>query len=157
MVGNSDGIGLATTKRLLAAGWDIIGISRSESPIKHSTYYHRVADVGTREYPNMLEELLSEDSFDEASETAEEEISDVDVQSVEFGEFGSTNGGNGKARNIDMLMDVELEVLVELGRKTMLIKDVLKRFLCTQAIEHVPLWLVKLNDGDRVGSLHDTV
>ncbi len=27
-VGNSDGIGLATTKRLLTAGWDITGISR---------------------------------------------------------------------------------------------------------------------------------
>lgn len=33
LVGNSDGIGLAATKRLLAAGWDITGVSRSESPL----------------------------------------------------------------------------------------------------------------------------
>jgi len=38
LVGNSDGIGLATTKRLLAAGWDIVGVSRSESPIGDTAY-----------------------------------------------------------------------------------------------------------------------
>jgi len=54
-------------------------------------------------------------------------LDDVDVQSVEFGNFehGLKSGG-GQSRNIDMLLDVQLEVLVELGRKTMLVKDVLK-------------------------------
>ncbi len=53
---------------------------------------------------------------------------DVDVQQVEFGSFGDQAGvgGNGQPRNINMLLDVDLEVLVELGRKTMLIKEVLK-------------------------------
>ncbi len=53
---------------------------------------------------------------------------DVDVRTVEFGEFDESSGidGNGQPRNISMLLDVDLEVLVELGRKTMLIKEVLK-------------------------------
>jgi NADP-dependent 3-hydroxy acid dehydrogenase YdfG len=38
LVGNSDGIGLATTRRLITAGWDIIGISRSESQIIENCY-----------------------------------------------------------------------------------------------------------------------
>lgn len=63
IIGNSDGIGLAATKRLLAAGWNIIGISRSESPIRDSQYHHRVADVANSKYPNVLEELLLEYSF----------------------------------------------------------------------------------------------
>jgi len=64
LVGNSDGIGLATTKRLLAAGWDIIGISRSESPITNQNYQHRVADVSDNKYPDLLAELLNEGSLD---------------------------------------------------------------------------------------------
>ena len=58
MVGNSDGIGLATTRRLLAAGWNIIGISRSKSPITNTNYHHRVADVSDSKYSELLDELL---------------------------------------------------------------------------------------------------
>ncbi|HSQ74120.1 MAG TPA: SDR family NAD(P)-dependent oxidoreductase, partial [Bacteroidota bacterium] len=58
LVGNSDGIGLATTKRLLAAGWDIIGVSRSESPITNTSYHHRVADVSDTEYSDVMNELV---------------------------------------------------------------------------------------------------
>ena len=50
----------------------------------------------------------------------------VDVSRAEFDSFSSENGENGDPRNIDMLLDVELEVLVELGRKSMKIRDVLK-------------------------------
>ena len=64
MVGNSDGIGLATTRRLLAAGWDIIGISRSESPIVSTTYHHRVADVSNSKYSELIDELVLEGSLD---------------------------------------------------------------------------------------------
>lgn len=63
MVGNSDGIGLATTRRLLADNWDIIGISRSESPIVNTAYHHHVADVSHSKYPELLNELLSEGPF----------------------------------------------------------------------------------------------
>lgn len=50
----------------------------------------------------------------------------VDVSQAEFESFTSENGDAGSPRNINMLMDVELEVLVELGRKSMRIQDVLK-------------------------------
>ena len=56
-VGNSDGIGLATTKRLLAAGWDIVGVSSSESPITNTAYYHKVADVSEGRYTDIMNEL----------------------------------------------------------------------------------------------------
>ena len=64
MIGNSDGIGLAATKRLLNAEWNIFGISRSESPIRHPRYHHRVADVGNSQYSALLDELFLESSFD---------------------------------------------------------------------------------------------
>ncbi len=58
LVGNSDGIGLATTKRLLTAGWNVVGISRSKAPITNTNYDHRVADVSDADYPELLDELL---------------------------------------------------------------------------------------------------
>jgi len=61
LVGNSDGIGLATTKRLLGAGWNVIGISRSESPITDTRYHHRVADVSDPRYSQLLDECVSGD------------------------------------------------------------------------------------------------
>ncbi len=64
MIGNSDGIGLAATKRLLTAEWNIIGISRSESPIRNPKYHHRVVDVSNSKYPELLDELLLGYSFD---------------------------------------------------------------------------------------------
>ena len=64
MIGNSDGIGLAATERLLTAGWTVSGISRSGSSIRNPRYQHRVSDVGNKEYPEVLEELLAEDFFD---------------------------------------------------------------------------------------------
>lgn len=64
LVGNSDGIGLATTKRLLAAGWDIVGISRSESPITNTTYFHKVADVSDDRYTDIMNELVMSGPLD---------------------------------------------------------------------------------------------
>lgn len=60
VVGNSDGIGLATTKRLLSAGWSVIGVSRSESPITDATYRHHVADVSDSRYSELIGGLLLE-------------------------------------------------------------------------------------------------
>lgn len=57
LVGNSDGIGLATTRRLLAAGWHVTGISKSESPITCNAYHHRVGDVSDRKYSELIHEL----------------------------------------------------------------------------------------------------
>jgi len=64
IIGNSDGIGLETTKRLLFAGWNIIGISRSSSPISNSAYRHRIADVVDNSYIEILEEIVSEVELD---------------------------------------------------------------------------------------------
>jgi short-subunit dehydrogenase len=54
LVGNSDGIGLATTRRLLTDRWNVIGVSRSESPIVDAAYHHRVLDVSDSRYPELL-------------------------------------------------------------------------------------------------------
>ncbi len=64
MIGNSDGIGLAATRRLLTADWNIIGISRSESPLNNPQYRHLVSDVGDCNYREILDELLLEYSFE---------------------------------------------------------------------------------------------
>jgi short-subunit dehydrogenase len=64
MVGNSDGMGLATTRRLLAAGWKITGISRRESSVSSPSYRHMVADVSDNKYSHLLDELNQEDPFD---------------------------------------------------------------------------------------------
>jgi short-subunit dehydrogenase len=58
VIGNSDGIGLATTKELLKRGWKIVGISRSESPIQDSTYEHIVAEVQDAGYSAKLKSVL---------------------------------------------------------------------------------------------------
>ncbi|MDP8237474.1 MAG: flagellar motor switch protein FliN [Candidatus Hatepunaea meridiana] len=54
------------------------------------------------------------------------EADSIDVHPAEFGAFSAGNNEKAHSQNMDMLMDVDLEILVELGRKTMLIKDVLK-------------------------------
>lgn len=51
LVGNSDGIGLAMTKRLLERGWTVHGISRSPSPVSHDSYTHLVISVSDPTYP----------------------------------------------------------------------------------------------------------
>jgi len=50
----------------------------------------------------------------------------VEVQPAEFDTIAGKSVLNSSSKNIDMLMDVELEVSVELGRKPVLISDVLK-------------------------------
>ncbi len=58
LIGNSDGIGLATTKELLRRGWKVIGISRSKSPIKNDLNTHHVIEVQDKEYADKLESVL---------------------------------------------------------------------------------------------------
>lgn len=63
-IGNSDGIGLATTKRLLNSGWHIDGISRSQSSISHEAYQHQIADVSDSNYPKLLSRLTNDNTYD---------------------------------------------------------------------------------------------
>lgn len=58
LIGNSDGIGLETTHRLLNTGWNVVGISRSESPVKHSSYKHCVADVTRGHFESILQQQM---------------------------------------------------------------------------------------------------
>lgn len=59
IIGNSDGIGLATTKQLLNAGWYVCGVSRSKSPIENPSYDHSVANVESAAYTDTLKSVLS--------------------------------------------------------------------------------------------------
>ena len=64
MIGNSDGVGLAVTRRLLAGGWDVTGVSRSDSPITEAPYVHHVCDVTSAGYPELLTQLAAGSDFD---------------------------------------------------------------------------------------------
>ena len=64
LVGNSDGIGLAATKRLLAKGWNVIGVSRSASPLEDPAYRHHIADVTDTDYSRLVTELARDNPFD---------------------------------------------------------------------------------------------
>ncbi len=65
----------------------------------------------------------------EAMEEQSVDMNAVEHISVEPAEFGSL-GGNGEAyentRNIEMLLDVDLEIAVELDRKSMMVSELLK-------------------------------
>lgn len=60
VVGNSDGIGLALSRRLLAEGWSVTGLSRSPSPETHERYRHHVVDVTAPTYADTLAKAIDE-------------------------------------------------------------------------------------------------
>lgn len=62
VVGNSDGIGLATTRRLLDQGWTVVGLSRSASPLTHASYEHVVTEVQEEDFPRHLRQLVGDAS-----------------------------------------------------------------------------------------------
>ena len=65
LIGNSDGIGAAVTRALLARGDQVAGISRSPSPLGSNAPRHVVQDIASPEYPQVLQKLLaSEGPFD---------------------------------------------------------------------------------------------
>src|SRR5262245_9286172 len=64
IVGNSDGIGLALTRKLLAAGWEVTGVSRSAGALGDADdgvgqrYHHAVCDVTAPRYRDALRALV---------------------------------------------------------------------------------------------------
>jgi short-subunit dehydrogenase len=56
LIGNSDGIGAATTRKLLERGFHVVGISKSEFKIDHPRYRHIICDVCSEEYRKRLRE-----------------------------------------------------------------------------------------------------
>ena len=59
IIGNTDGIGLALTERLLADGWAVTGLSRRPATVEHERYGHVAADVTAPEYPAELTGALA--------------------------------------------------------------------------------------------------
>ena len=59
LIGNSHGIGLATTQEMLRLGWKVVGISRSKSPVEDPSYEHVVAEVQSDGYVSQLRSLLT--------------------------------------------------------------------------------------------------
>jgi NAD(P)-dependent dehydrogenase (short-subunit alcohol dehydrogenase family) len=60
VIGNTDGIGLALTKRLLEAGWTVAGLSRRPSPVAAARYHHSIVDVTSSEYRSALAALAAQ-------------------------------------------------------------------------------------------------
>lgn len=60
IVGNSDGIGLAVTRALVARGDRVVGISRSPSPLGASDVRHEVRDVTAPDFGALVEALSRE-------------------------------------------------------------------------------------------------
>lgn len=58
LIGNSDGIGAAVTRSLLAQGDQVVGISRSPSPLGTNASRHIVQDIAAPEYETVLQALL---------------------------------------------------------------------------------------------------
>lgn len=58
LIGNTDGIGLGTTQRLLEKGWRVSGISRSQSSVHHPNYNHVTVEVQHPDYLPALRSLL---------------------------------------------------------------------------------------------------
>jgi short-subunit dehydrogenase len=54
IIGNTDGIGLALTRRLLSDGWAVTGLSRRTATVEHDRYVHLAADVTAPGYPAEL-------------------------------------------------------------------------------------------------------
>ena len=61
IIGNSDGIGAAVTRALLALGDRVIGVSRSGSPLGPDGPRHEICDVTSPEYPALLERLIRDE------------------------------------------------------------------------------------------------
>ena len=65
LIGNSDGIGAAVTRALIARGELVVGLSRSSSPLGPNGPRHVVQDIAAPEYPQVLQHLLAtEGPFD---------------------------------------------------------------------------------------------
>jgi short-subunit dehydrogenase len=61
IIGNSDGIGAAVTRALVARGDQIVGISRSPSPLGPKGPKHVVQDISEPDYSEILRRLIVEE------------------------------------------------------------------------------------------------
>lgn len=61
IIGNSDGIGAAVSRALVAHGDRVVGISRSPSKFNDERLRHEVHDVAAPDYGELLERLIREE------------------------------------------------------------------------------------------------
>lgn len=61
IIGNSDGIGAALTRALVARDDHVVGISRSPSPLGKSGPRHEIQDVASPEFSVLLRRLMTEE------------------------------------------------------------------------------------------------
>ncbi|MEU4695144.1 SDR family NAD(P)-dependent oxidoreductase [Actinoplanes sp. NPDC023714] len=81
IVGNSDGIGLALTRRLLGEGWQVTGVSRSPAPAAAGdAAEHHVVDVTSPEFARVLASLPGFDLAVYAAGVGDTLTSDLGVQ-----------------------------------------------------------------------------
>ena len=59
LIGNSDGIGLAVTRELLKRDYEVIGVSRSDSPLADTSYTHHRLEVQDAAYKDRLGSILA--------------------------------------------------------------------------------------------------
>ena len=57
IIGNTSGIGLAITKKLLDQDRSVTGVSRRQSTINRKSYEHYTADVSSSEYKEILQSI----------------------------------------------------------------------------------------------------
>ncbi len=61
IIGNSDGIGAAITRALVAQGDLVVGISRSPSPLGPNGPRHVVQNVAAADYPEIMRRIIVEE------------------------------------------------------------------------------------------------
>ncbi len=61
LIGNSDGIGAAVSTALIARGDQVVGISRSSSPLGPDGPKHVVQDISSPDYPKTLARVISKE------------------------------------------------------------------------------------------------
>ncbi len=88
-----------------------------EYDIRHFVWF-----LESNEEESTAEKEIEEDILGDLENDEEK----VEVNRTNFQEFGEKGKSGGESRNIDMLLDVDLEAVVELGRKSIPIKDVLQ-------------------------------
>jgi len=109
IVVNSDGIGLAVTRRLLNEGWRVVGFSRSDLRLDHPSHTHHVVDVTRDEFSVLLREQ------------AEKTPPDLFIYSAGIGELCDPAGMEHESHVIDvnfhsMVRAAALIVPVMVGR-----------------------------------------
>jgi len=132
----ADGISMKITDlsiKQFASVEDAIGIIEDEEGSvsnyavkigdEESKVYHFVWFKSALESESEPEKAGEEDLFNGLEEKPEEK---VNVSPAAFQDFGAEKRDSEEPRQIDMLLDVDLEAIVELGRKSIPIKDVLQ-------------------------------